>query len=804
MQRRPQVRGKPSARSGHKECTTRYAKRFAGMLLVILLATCCALAQDPGWPRKLTRPGGTAIFYQPQVDDWQNYSQITWREAFQLTPKGGKQLIGAATMTGATNVDTDKHTVVIYGIQITNSYFPDLDPATSASMGQLLQTFIPPVVNISLERVVAYMPKPQTVSNTVQLNNTPPFIFVSYTPAILLQTDGEPVLAAIPNTQLKYIVNTQWPAFFDTRNSQYYLLVGPRWFSSFDLHGPWNVTTTLPKDMVKLPQDQRFAVLAKAIPAPPNARGPIPQIFYAAIPSEVILFDGQPQYAPIPQTQLVYATNTDSPVFVYTPTNEYYYLAAGRWFKSSNLQGQWTFATLDLPADFARIPASSPASMILSSVPGTEEAKDAVLIAQIPTTMFLNPTTAAAQAKVTYTGDPQFAPIEGTTLQYATNTPDKVIQVGEFYYLCLQGVWFVSSTPQGPWTTAPNVPQVIYTIPPSSPVYNVTYVTQVTVSDGNVQSSYTAGYLGAFVMGAAVGAIVCSGTGYYYPPYIGYPAYGYPVYHPYATPYGAYGTTPYYNTHNGSYGYATTTYGAYGSTTHAASYNPYTGTYKEGTSVSTPYGKQSAGQAYNPYTGTYGATHQGSSPTAQWGQSYVQQGNKSAYTQHYSTANGTVASAQGSQGGKAYGTSTAYGNTYAGKNSSGDMYAGHDGNVYQKSGSSWQKYNNSTNSWQTVDKQTAQQTGQQDKSTYEQEHPNSQATAQQDKSNYEQQHPSSQSYDQSHPSSSSMSSDTLNSEMQNRQRGSSQSDSWSHGGSSGGWGGGGRSWGGGGGGSYRR
>lgn len=45
-------------------------------------------------------------------------------------------------------------------------------------------------------------------------------------------------------------------------------------------------------------------------------------------------------------------------------------------------------------------------------------------------------------------------------------------------------------------------------------------------------------------MGAAVGAIVCSGTGYYHPPYIGYPAYGYPVYHPHATSYeyGAYGT----------------------------------------------------------------------------------------------------------------------------------------------------------------------------------------------------------------------------------------------------------------------
>ena len=215
---------------------------------------------------------------------------------------------------------------------------------------------------------------------------------------------------------------------------------------------------------------------------------------------------------------MVYANNTDSPVFVYSPTQTYYYLAAGRWFNAQNLAGPWTFASLNLPPDFANIPLSNPASAILASVPGTSQVKDAVLIAQIPTTMVLNPTTAAAQAKVVYTGDPQFAPIEGTTLQYATNTPDKVIQVGDIYYLCLQGVWFMSTMPQGPWTTASSVPQVIYTIPPSSPVYNVTYVTQVTTTDGNVQSSYTAGYLGAFVMGAAVGAIVTSGTGYYYQP----------------------------------------------------------------------------------------------------------------------------------------------------------------------------------------------------------------------------------------------------------------------------------------------
>ena len=784
---------------------------IAAAFFTLALVYAAAAQEDPGWPRKHEEPGGTLIAYQPQVDHWDNYSNVTWRQAFELTPSGGKQIVGAATLEAATSVDNDSHVVTLFGIKVLNTYFPDLDPATTARMDKLLRSFVPPVQKVALERIVSYMPKPSTVQ-TVNLNNTPPAVYVAYSPAILLGIDGQPVYSDISGVNnLRFVVNTSWPLFQFKRNQYYYLLVNNVWLSSGSLSGPWIQVTQLPNEFNNLPNSGMFADVKKMVPPPQVPNPMVPSVFFSTSPAEVILFEGQPTYSAIPGTQLSFANNTDSPLFLYSPTQTYYYLAAGRWFSATNLQGPWTFASLTLPPDFANIPLSSPASAILASVPGTPEAKDAVLIAQIPTTMVVNPKTAAAQVNVTYTGAPQFVPVQGTTLQYASNTADKVIQVGDVYYLCLQGVWFMSATPQGPWTAANSVPQVIYTIPPSSPVYNVTYVTQTTTSDGNIQASYTAGYLGGFIMGAAVGAVVCSGTGYYYPPYIGYPAYGYPVYHPYATPYGygAYGT-PYYNTRTGAYGVSSTTYGAYGSETHAASYNPYTGTYKEGTSVSTPYGHQSAGQAYNPYTGTYGATHQGSSPTAQWGQSYVQHGNQAAYTQHYSTANGTVASAQGSEGGKAYGTSTAHGDTYAGKSSSGDMYAGHDGNVYQNNGSGWQKYNNSTNSWQSVNTQQAQQQAQQDKSSYQQQHPDSQANMQQDKQTYQQQHPNSEATGQQHEqsynqdrSSGGSNSQSLDQDRQNRMSGGSSADRWSGGQhSNGGWGGGGRSWGGGGG--FRR
>jgi len=553
-------------------------KRLIYLVIPILMLNLIPIsfAQDPGWPREMTNQGAQLVYYQPQVDDWKDYKELTFRMAFSLKPKGGKATVGVLTIHALTDVSVDDRNVFIHDLVITNTSFPSLDPATAITMDQLVRTFLPPThtVTMSLDRLVACIPKKETPSG-VQVKNDPPAIFVSYGLTILLQLDGPPVRAAIPKTSLEFVVNTNWPLFFDKASSKYYLFTEQQWLAATRLEDAWTLTKTLPKEISKLPEDPQWASLKKGIPPPAGAGSAVPKVFYASSPAEVILIKGQPVYVKIPGTQLTYVSNTDADLFFYVPTTTYYYLAAGRWFRAASLQGPWTFASADLPPDFAQIPPNSPAARVLVSVPGTEEAQDAVLLAQIPTTIEVDPVKAAAQAKVSYSGTPDFKPIEGTSLTYATNTTDKVIKVGDVYYLCLQGIWFLSTTPEGPWKTASSVPTEIYTIPPSSPVYNVTYVTQTTTSSGTVESSYTSGYMGAFVVGVAVGAVMCGGTGYYYPPYYYHPPYGYPIYHPYPA----------------TYGYA--------------AYNPYTGTYARGATAYGPYGSASVGQAYNPYTGTY-------------------------------------------------------------------------------------------------------------------------------------------------------------------------------------------------------
>jgi hypothetical protein len=680
------------------------------------------MAQEAEWPQQVTRNGSVLVTYQPQVDDWKNFTELDWRAAFSLTPPGGKPAMGVVSMHGQTDVVPDRDLVVITNLKIKTLHFPSMDEASAAKMDQLFRTLVPPTVAISLRRLTACVPKPESVPSA-PLRNDPPPVFVSYRPAILLFVDGQPQLAPVKDTSLEFVVNTSWPLFLDKGKTAYYLLVGQEWLTAVSLQGPWKLTAQLPPDMAKLAGDPEWSTLKSVIPPPANAKPVNPSVFYSTTPAEVLLFDGQPKYSAIPGTQLTYATNTASDVFVHTTKKQYYVLISGRWFRASALAGPWTFATPDLPSDFAGIPSNSPAGRVLVAVPGTDEAKDAVLLAQVPTTFEVDPVAAAAQAKVAYSGDPQFAPIEGTSLSYATNTQDKVIKVGDVYYLCLQGVWFMSTTAQGPWTTASSVPQEIYSIPPSAPVYNVTYVTQTTSSSGTVTASHTAGYMGAFVVGMTVGAIVANGSGYYYPPYVYRPPYGYPIYHPYPV---TYGTVHHYHTWNGAYGVSRSVYGPYGSATRAASYNPYTGTYARGASVSTPYGTRSAARAYNPYTGTaargasvstpygsrsaaqaynpytgrYAATAQGSSPGAQWGTSVVTRGNQSAITQHYSTAQGTVATARTSSGGQAAAVRGAGGSATVARSGSGDVYAGKDGNVYRNTGSGWQKYE--SGGWSTV------------------------------------------------------------------------------------------------------
>jgi hypothetical protein len=669
-------------------------RKIVAYLLLFWSIPTLLFAEDIGWPREKTQNGARVVYYQPQIDSWQDYRKLDARMAISVTPAGGKATPGVISIQARTDANKETRLVVISEIRLIDARFPSMDPAGVKKLGDLVRSFFTPgeTMTISLDRLTAEVEEGKVSGPAVKVDNNPPKIFVSKGPAVLLLVDNKEVRAPIEKTKLEFVVNANWTVLFDTVGKTYYLLNGKQWLTAATLEGPWTVTAQLPKEMNSLPADQNWEEVKKAIP-PQGPAGAAPTVFYSNVPAEVLQFKGAPVYAKIPGTQLTYATNTESDLFVQNNEQKYYFLVSGRWFRSASLDGPWSYASADLPADFAKIPANSLASDVLASVPGTQEAQDAVLLAQIPTTAVVNIKEAEAQVKVQYDGAPQFKPIETTTLSYATNTQDKVIKVGDMYYLCFQAVWFMSTAPTGPWKVASSVPKEIYTIPPSAPVYNVTYVTQVQTSPTTVESDHTAGYLGMFLIGTAVGLTIAYGTGYYYPPYYYHPPYGYPIYRPYPT---TYGVGAFYSPYSGTYGVARGAYGPYGGVTGAAWYNPSTGRYGRSVSAYGPYGSAAAARTYNPYTGVYGATRQGSNAYGNWGSSVAVRGDQWAQTAHRTDSRGTAAGFRTSEGARGAGYSGANGNSgFVAQGKNDNMYAGKNGDVYRKDSSGgWQKYDN--------------------------------------------------------------------------------------------------------------
>ncbi|WPR75242.1 hypothetical protein [Algoriphagus sp. NG3] len=643
--------------------------------------------QDLGWPRQIEKDGATLLYYQPQIDEWEDYKVIKARVAFSLTGSDGQQTMGVTSIKSHTLVDKDSRTAFLQDIIYEGVRFPSADAKQSKVLEKLFRTLAPSGgETISVDRIMADLQHGKLRAKTVAVKNDPPTIFSSDSPAILLLLDGDPVMAPIEKTGLEYVVNTNWDVFYEKSKERYYLITEQTWLTSSALEGPWEMTSKLPNAMRKLPDGENFDEVKRMVPAPKTSFAP--KVYYSDAPAELLLFDGEPKFAAIEGTELLYAVNTENDVFVDKSENQFFVLLSGRWFSGAALNGPWVYAGNDLPTDFSNIPADSPKANVLVSVPGTVEASDAVMLAQIPATAIVNKADAEAKVSVTYDGNPEFRPLAGTTMFYASNTQQKVIKLDDEYYLCYQAVWFESSDPFGPWKTSEEIPDEIYTIPPSSPLYNVTYVTQSADSDTTVRSNASGGYFGMFVMGMAVGATVAYGTGYYYPPYLFWGPYPYPVYRPWPM---TYGVAAVYNPWTGGYAMGRSVYGPYGAAHSAAWYNPATGRYGRSASVQGWYGGRTSASTYNPWTGTYAHTNQGHSPYAQWGSSVATRGDQWVQGGHVTTGRGTVAGIRtsgGRQGQVIHGTNGTVIHTDNG------VFAGHDGNIYRRNESGeWSQYN---------------------------------------------------------------------------------------------------------------
>jgi hypothetical protein len=647
---------------------------------------------DGGWPRAFTAPSGaTVVLYQPQVASWVDQKHIIAYSAVGYGKKGAeKPALGSVKLESDTNVALDDRLVYFRQLKLSEVNFDKLDRDGMKEVTTEIEKAIPEGQRvIGLDRILASIDKSQIIPKNVEgVKADPPKVFYSTTPAVLVNIDGDPIWSPIKDNDLKYAINTNWDLFQHAPTNTLYLRNEKVWLTATKVEGPWTPAGTLPESFKKLPADDNWKEVKSSLPGQ-KPTGKTPTVNVSTTAAELILLTGAPNYLLVDgTTDLLWVQNTVSDVFRVGKTGLVYYLVSGRWFSAPDFTGPWTFATTKLPPQFAKIPLEHPRSRVLASVPGTRQAAEAVLLAQVPQTARVNKKE-VKPPDVKYNGQPQFDKIQDTSLQRAVNTDKDIIKVGDLYYMCFQGVWFMSKTAEGPWEVASTVPKEIYAIPASSPAHNVTYVTVVEEdsSDDWVTFAAVAGYTGMMV---AWGCAVW-GSGWYYPPYIGYGGY-YPVYYPY---YRTYGAAAWYNPWTGTYGRSAVAYGPYGGVGATARYNPYTGTYARGAAAYGPYGARGAATAYNPRTGAYGATRQGSNVYGNWGSSYVQRGDDWARTGHVTNRRtGTTTSGIRTDEGAAVRRSGPGGSGFV-AGGEDNVYAGRDGNVYKRNESGdWQKYGN--------------------------------------------------------------------------------------------------------------
>lgn len=463
---------------------------------------------DSEWPQVTMLNGTSYTLNQPSFTGLSG-NVVTLKSVLQVKPNVGDTKTGTVTLS-STMAPADVGGLVEIGNFSVTGIEGIGDSSVSAALTKQLQGM---AFTVPLSTVVQDMTVDAS-RNETGLTNPTPTILITHEPTVLVSVAGTPVLAPLGSTGWQRVTNTPFILLKSPQGTWLVRLGRDNWQSSSALDGRFTGTSAPP------------AAVIAAIGNPPATPGSVqqdiqriggggttpPAVRVCTTPTVLVSIDGPTQTRDIgPGLKVV--TNTRQTMLLRDQAPTLWVLASGRWFSSSAETGPWMFvAGADLPAEFARITESDgKVGSALASVPGTRQAKEAVVNNGLVRTVVLD--RAKAQCDLKWSGAPAFTAIDGTRLECATNASQPVIKDGGSFYCCDSAAWFKASAAQGPWALCDAVPATIYSIPASCPVYPVTFVEVYGSTADSVTFGFTPGYVGSF---AQDGAVVY-GTGYGYP-----------------------------------------------------------------------------------------------------------------------------------------------------------------------------------------------------------------------------------------------------------------------------------------------
>ena len=726
-------------------------------------------ARENSFPRVFTSGSDSITVYPPNFQSW-NGHLLSGTCAFSVARTGGQsQEFGTLAFTAKTEVNKLNRIVAVNELEVTGVSLPT-DPAAQDRLSrEIEEQGKGKTLHVALDRLEAAVPSMNAAPSVAvaPLLNNPPALSIVSTPTVLVPIQGQPTFAGIPGTGLQRVLNTPMLLAQDAAGN-WWLKIADGWMTAGSLAGPWSVGTATadlttatewaksqpslnllaPSSTDTAMQSNQSQTVSLAVSAP--------AIVVSTAAAEILVTEGTPAWSAIPSSGLSYISNTSANIFRLDATGACYVLVSGRWFTSSGLSGPWTYvAANQLPTAFMMIPHDSPKENVLASIPGTAQAQEAAIANSVPQ-MARVPVTQALATPTVIGSKPEWTKIKGTSgsgsVEVLSNCATPVFRTASNTFWAVEkGVWFTATSIAGPWKVASWVAPILYTIPPSSPYYYVTYVRIYSTTPTYVVVGYTPGYFGAYVQDG----VVVYGTGYWYDPYctsgwVPVPmtygcgasmcynpwagwAFGfgcgmavgwaigastwhcgpYPCWGPYWGGYGPHGAYAW-----GPGGWAATTgnvYHQWGNVTTMSrtseGYNAWTGNQwatHTGTAYNSATGARAAGQrgvVQNAYTGNWaaGARGAGYNPeTGNYASGRVGAVGTPGQTDAVAGA-ATVGNTKTGQSASVAGVKTDDGTWGVAKGSDGaavstgnNVYATHDGNVY--------KYNDSSSSWQQYDK----------------------------------------------------------------------------------------------------
>ena len=480
---------------------------------------------EQGWPKDLKFKKGVVSIYQPQIEYYQ-HNKVEARAAIAVKREDKAPVFGAIWFTCRTSTDKDEHLILLKDMVVETIKFPEANEEDVAKLKKgMSEKLSDKSMTMSLDRFAASIEHLENVGNTSEnFKNDAPVVYYETSPAVLVFVDGEPIMKEIENSQYKYVVNTPFFMVQNPKDDIYYLKGGKWWYFSKSVTSDWSNVENAPAEVIKISEEAFQGESNDQDSMTINMDSP-PKIIVSTKPAELIQTDGEAKFEPLTGTNLLFLTNSESDIIMDINSQNYYILISGRWYTSKKLDGNtWQHIEPDkLPTDFEKIPEASDIAGVRYSVPGTQEAKDAMLENSIPQTAEID--RKKASVEVQYDGNPKFTKIESTGVSFAENSDKTVLLIEGKYYAVDDAVWFVSGKATGPWEVCVEVPDAVQDIPPESPVYNVKYVYVYDYTPSVVYVGYTPGYYGSYVYHGTV----IYGTGYWYRPWYHYHYYPRPV-----------------------------------------------------------------------------------------------------------------------------------------------------------------------------------------------------------------------------------------------------------------------------------